>query len=232
MQFSRFLRSVFIVMALAGVLSFPAQGAIIVFTDRGLFNSAVPGLPVEGFELATIPDGDVDAVPAPLNSSSSNAYFAVGSILPGISFSTSSTHFNNEIAIVGANFLSSPSKLIVANFYVDSFRIDLDPGVMAIGFDVHSFNGAGPVEITVYSTSSVLLGTYQTGSTPTGVFWGAISTTDAIGSLVLTDIGGGAEGVDNVAFGMPGGEIPEPSTLGLTGAALAGVFLLLRRHRG
>lgn len=226
----KFSRSAIVLLILIGVLGLRAEGAIIVFTDRGLFNSAAPGLPVEGFELATIPDGDVAGIPAPLNSSSSNAYFTPGSILGGISFSTSSTHMNDEIAIVGAGFMSNPSKLIVANYYVDSFRIDLNPGVMAIGFDVHSFVGSGPVDISLYSPGSVLLGTYQTSASPAGVFWGAISTADAIGSVVLTDRSGGAEGVDNVAFGMPGGEIPEPSTLGLTGAALAGIFLWLRRR--
>ncbi len=230
MRFSKVPGFALIVLALQGVLHLPAQGALIVFTDRGNFNVAAPGLPVEGFELATIPDGDVNAVPAPLNSSSSNTYFAAGSILPGISFSTSATHSNDEIAIVGAGFMSNPSKLIVANYYSDSFRIDLNPGLMAIGFDVHTFNGAGPVEISVYSTSSVLLGTYQTSASAAGVFWGVVSNADAIGSLILTDLSGGAEGVDNVAFASSGGAIPEPSTLGLTGAALAVMALLLRRR--
>lgn len=230
MRFSKVLGVALIVLALQGVLNLPAKAAIIVYTNRADFNLAAPGLPVEGFELATISNGAVDAIPAPLNSSSSNVYFAPGSILPGISFSTSATHSGDEIAILGAGFSGSPSKLIVANYYVDSFRIDLNPGVMAIGFDVHSFNGGGTVEISVYSPSSVLLGTYQTSASQTGVFWGVISNADAIGSLILTDLAGGAEGVDNVAFASSVGQIPEPSTLGLTGAALAGIALLLRRR--
>jgi len=223
-------------MVSAGLLALavlPACGGLVTFNDRSSFEGAAPGLPVEDFEEALIDPGVVAGFPAPLDSTSSNFYFSPGDILAGIQFAASSAHDWYELALLGAGFAENPSKLIVANYFVDSFLITLNPGVGAIGFDVHSFMGGPQVQIAVYDTAGGLLGSYDIASSATGLFWGAISDgSDLIGSIVLTDTGGGAEGVDNVAFGLPGeAVIPEPATFVLSGFALLALAFVGRLRR-
>ncbi len=152
------------------VLHVPAQAGLIVFSGRVDFDAAAPGLPVEDFEEATIGAGSVGILPAPLDAWSSNAYFSPGDILAGVQFSASAVHGGDDLALVGAGYLGNPSKLIVANYFADSFNVVLAPGVTAIGFDVHSFMGGGTVRIDVYDSSDGLLGTYDASGSEAGVF--------------------------------------------------------------
>jgi len=216
----------------AGLLAFfsmPSEAGLIVFSDRSSFDAAAPGLPIEDFEEASIGAMEVAGIPAPLDSTSNNGYFLPGDILPGIQFHTNTTHNNDELALLGPGYAGSPSKLIVANYFTDAFYVVLSPGVHAIGFDVHSFMGGGMAGIEVYDPDGFVLGTYDWAAGPAGTFWGAISDSEPIGSVRIFDAGGGAEGVDNVAFGEAA--IPEPATLGLSGMALLALAFLRRRLR-
>ncbi len=207
----------------------PSQAGLIYYSDRGVFSSAAPGLPVEDFELGNVASGSVVGCPSPLDSTSNNACFATGSILPGIQFASSSNPVDG-IALVGPGFYGPPSKAIFANYFVDTLSINLLAPANAIGFDVYSLFVGSTIQISIYAPGGTLLGSASVLASTAPAFFGVISDGGPIGSLTLASLSGQAEGIDNVAFGNASAAIPEPGTLSLLGVALL-VLPLLRRGK-
>lgn len=174
--------------------------SLTFYNDRANFDADYPGLPVEGFESSTIANGLIGALPHPLDASSSNAYFVPGDILPGIQFWGTNTHAGDELAILGANYVGNPSKTIVANYFLDDFRILFNPPVFATGMDIQDFMGNGWCTVEIYDAEGSMLGGAVTAASETGVFWG-IGSDEPIGEIRILSQGDGAEGADNIAFG-------------------------------
>ena len=170
------------------------------YSSRVDFDASYPGLPVEGYENGSMPNGSIIGIPHPLDASSSNAYFDPGDILPGIQFWANNNHSGDEIAVLGEQVAGSPSKTAVANYYVDSYRIVFDPPVGAAGMDLQVYAKSGSCQVDIYDTSGFLASTVSPCSAA-GVFWGVASDAAPLAELVITELGGGAEGVDNIAFG-------------------------------
>jgi hypothetical protein len=153
-----------------------------------------------------MPPASIDAIPHPLDEYSNNAYFNPGDILPGISFWGGIDYLDDEIAVLGSGFMGNPSKTAVSNYFVEPYTIRFDPPVEAAGMDVQTFMGSYTCNMDIYGTGG-FLGSTSTACNEAGVFWGVASDGDPIIEIVIMDLGGGAEGADNVAFG--GGGAPD-----------------------
>ena len=196
-----------------------ASRALTYYSSRAVFDAAYPGLPIEGFENGSMAEATIGTIAHPLDQFSSNAYFDPGDILPGIQFRSSADHGGEEIAVLGNQFAGNPSKTAVANTFVDSYRIIFNPPVEATGMDVQSFMGSGTCQVDIYDTNGLVASTTSLGDA-SGVFWGVSSDTDPIVAIVITDLGSGAEGADNIAFQSP--DIPWLSENPISGSLAAG----------
>jgi hypothetical protein len=175
--------------------------ALFYYTDRAEFDADYPGLPIEGYENGSMPFGSIADIPHPLDASSSNTYFDPGDILPGIQFWATDNHSADEIAVLGEQFDGNPSKTAVANHFDDSYHIVFDPPVMAAGMDLQSYMGSGSCQVDIYDTNGFLASDVS-DCNAAGVFWGVASDADPIVEIVITDSGIGAEGADNIAYGI------------------------------
>ncbi|MBE2199715.1 MAG: hypothetical protein IAE79_13960 [Anaerolinea sp.] len=196
------------------VISFPplyaGHGGAIYYGDRPTFDAAYPGLPIEDFENGLWAGGAILGCPAPFDASTNNACFTPGGILPGIRFQDNPLNDAgggdaNGLAGVGAGVFGALSKNIVANTFVDSFEILFDPPVNATGMDmVHYTTDGATVNISIYDVNDVLIDSTSASATNVGAFWGVYSNTPIgrINILSTLSSGDGAEGVDNVAFGV------------------------------
>ena len=218
MQSSMILRLCAIVVLVASPLQ--ARATFILYSDRGAFDAAAPGLPVETFENNSNADGAVIAITPPLNSSTNNGGFTPGDILPGISVTT-----NNGVLVVLTAGGFTPTDAVAADLFGSNTILDFSPGVDAVGLDVYIVSGS--VNVNFFGAGG-LLGTVPVmpGALPNSQFVGAISS-EPITQVTLT--GGFGEIIDNVAFG----NVPEPTSIvlfGMTFAGAAGVRWLRRRR--
>lgn len=193
--------------------------ALTYYVNRVDFDAAYPGLPIEGFEDSSIAYGDIGALPHPLDRFSNNSYFTPGDILPDIQFMASATHGGDELVVLGEQYASNPSKTVVANYFGDSYQILFNPPVEAAGMDIQSFYGGTTCQLDIYDTNGFLVST-TSPCDAAGVFWGVSSDSDPITAIVITDLGGGAEGADNISF--PSSEIPWLSENPISGTVLPG----------
>jgi hypothetical protein len=202
-----------------------AHAAAVFDTDLAAFTAANPGLAVEGFENAVVASGTDTAVAGPLNSSTSNAVFAAGSVLAGFSMEPTSGDVyasRDRGGNTGAN--------VSSNSFGADMNITFGPGVTALGIDLLQwFDNNGGWSLEVYDAGNALLGSFATLA---GSFVGITSDVD-IARLFLNKPDSGAV-IDNLRFGAAGGTVPEPSSLllvALAGLALRGVQPASRRAR-
>lgn len=218
---------------------------VVFVSSRTAFNAAAPGLPCEDFEEMRLASGGIVGVPAPLNSTTSNAYFLPGEIVPGVNFrdepiNATGGGSSDGLAYLGAAALGSVSKTVVANSFVDSFVAEFNPPVTAVGFDAIHFFATGSVTVQVFGPGGVPYGSVVTAADPTGSNFVGLLSTVPIASLVLTSANQastGAEGADNICFGQnprlfqPAQPIPTLGTWGLAalvGLLFAGALWILR----
>ena len=176
--------------------------ALTFYADRGTFDADYPGLPVEDFEEGLVDPGGVLGCPHPVDINGSAGCFDPGTILPGVAFWASQDEGGQEIALVGAALGGNASKVIVANYFADSFRVTFDPPVMAAGMDVEGFFGQDTCAVDIYGTGG-LIGSTTGLCAEYGPFWG-VGSDEPIVEIDIISPGGLAEGVDNVAFGEAG----------------------------
>ena len=183
-----------------------APNNLTYYLDRVTFDGDFPGLPIEDFEEAIIAPGAVGSFPNPLNSTTSNAFFSPGDILPGVEFSSPGGSPGAEIVILGAGFAGNPSINVAANTFTQSWVIDFpNMDVFVAGMDLTSYFAADTVDIDIYGPGGLIDST-TAGSTNAGAFWGVASDADPIVQIVITAPTGQAEGCDNIAFGA--GAVP------------------------
>jgi len=217
-------------------LSRPAYADLLTFSSLEAFTAAAPGLPVETFESGLVLAGGITPCPGPLSSAAASACFPAGGLLPGVVYSAvvSGLLTDDPISVMGAGFspFGNTSKAL-GPFAPDETTLNLAfTDVNAVGFDLQFFS-LYFANISVFSPNQVLLGTIALPFDLAGGtrFAGAVSTTDAIGSVhiqVRAALGpGGSAGreiIDNLSFG----KVPEPSSLLLLAAGLALGFRLRR----
>ncbi len=168
------------------------------FTDRAAFDAAAPGLPLEDFEAGNVAAGSVETCSDPYDSSTSDACWAPGDILDGISLGSSS---GGGMVILGDGFFGGSSSIITgANTFTDYTYINFSPAVNAIGMDLLPAN---TVTINLYDVAGGLLATTAGTGGDSGLFWGVVSDEQITRIEIAGDADAG-EVLDNLAFGAGG----------------------------
>lgn len=207
--------------------SLPAYAALITFSSRSAFNAAAPGLPVETFEAGLVAAGGVTTCNGPLSNAAASACFAVGALLPGVTYSAVP---GPGMVVIGAGFdgVGNVSKVLGPNLFADTLNLTFN-SVNAVGFDFFPGPNAGNVAISVFSPANVLLNTFTINSPLGSTFFGVISDT-GFGSIGRINVASQAttpgELIDNLAFGN--NSVPEPASILLIGGGLL-VLSLSRR---
>jgi hypothetical protein len=165
---------------------------------------------------------------APLDSTSSNAAFDPGDLLPG--FQILDNPGPGTLIVLGAGTIPTATRSILANLLGDSMDVLFPSGVAEVGFDFWTTPTAGQitalvVTITVFDTNGNELGVVTPTSSASGAtFFGVISDAERIGRVNLFSATPSAEVIDNLAFSAP-----EPGSWILLSSGLA--LLGLRRRR-
>jgi hypothetical protein len=187
------------------MISGPASAVPIFYASETTFDSDNPGLTVEDFEDVNVAAGGVKGCPAPATSASVNTCFDAGDISPGLSITDVGTVPDpaNALAIAGQGFAGQvPDRVIVTNYFVETFEIDFSPAVEAVGLSLVAYFGGGPCHVFV-TTAAGTVNSAATCSTG-GTFLGVASIGDPITKIeVRSDSGFQAEGVRSMKFGTP-----------------------------
>jgi hypothetical protein len=173
-----------------------AQRGFTVYTNESLFDSDNPGLPNENFEEANPPG--CNAFDGPLNSSTNNAWFVPGDILPGLSITTNPTT-SPDIFIADVGCFDADSWWVGNNNNTNDFVMNFSPPVDAVGFDFDLDNVGTSTTIEARDSGGAVLGsTTVSGLSPTfrGFAGAAISSV-----VVRTSLSTEWCEVDNVRFG-------------------------------
>jgi hypothetical protein len=216
-----------------------ARAQLTFFSTRTAFNTAFPGLPVEGFEKARIGLGGAAVIANPLDKTTNNTVFHTGEILDGLRVSSSGSHGGQELGLLAPNpIIGNTTVTPYNNFGGDSLDLTFyNNNVTSVGFDVlDAIVSNVPTKITIFGIGGVLLGTSTVNDSASGSFFG-VSSTNVISRIDVLSSGPipifRIIGVDNVAFTRSGTAVPEPNgaalLLGLTTSA--GLFLRYRNRR-
>ncbi len=160
------------------------------WTDRALFDAAFPGLPTEDWSGTSVPAGGVASCAPPLNSTTNDACFTAGSVLPGIELNVNVTTGGGQYVVLGVGFLSNTNILVGPNSFVDDLVLNFNPAVRAVGFDVVNPMTPGlTYNVEIFGTGGSL-GTTTVTDGSEGNFWG-VDSTDVGGITSIVFNGGG-----------------------------------------
>jgi hypothetical protein len=223
--------------ALAMINATATRGAadLVFFTDETAFRAAAPALSTQLFSSANIAAIGISVVGNPLNSATNNAVFSAGSILPGLTITSSASHSGQDLGVVAPGVFGNTSKSVYNNFGGDSLFVSFAPSVTAVGMGLLNPNGT-TVDFIVDPPSGSALGsrTVTVNSSGPPVFFGVVATNgDQIGRIELfghSTSNLNFAGLDRVLFGATA--VPEPSSFTLA-TAVAGLLALncARRRR-
>jgi hypothetical protein len=222
---------------MAVVLTITALGAnasLTTYSTPASFNAATNGVTTQtfGFLSATVGPGNAVGVNNSLNSATNNGFVSPGDIAAGLDIAAT-TSFGQDIALTGPNFFGTGTTnyAVFGNYNGSGLQFTFSPGVTAFSLGILSEFSSADATISVFSPSSVLLGSITLSSAPTsgsGAFLG-VTSTGSIGSVVLTATDAPFAGVDEVQFGS---STPEPSSLLLLASGLLGAAGTLRKRLG
>jgi hypothetical protein len=190
----------------------PAQGAPIVFQDQTAFETAAASA----------------GVPLPLSLETFGA-FALG-LLPqtanGITVSTD----NNGSINFGAYNGGSHAVIFSTQEFGTSITFNFPSPIHAFGVSVYDLGTVGPTDLSITTTAGAQL-VYNNFESGRGniLFAGVIDATTAFSSVTVTNTQwDDYVELDNVTYGASA--VPEPGTLALLGAGLAGLRSLRRKR--
>jgi hypothetical protein len=128
------------------------------YTDRATFQAANPGLALEDFETSLYPPGSgiLTACPQPASSAGSSGCYNPGELLPGFSLTSPGAGTPGQELVIldgAAGFGTPPGVILGSNTFTASTRVDFDPPVAAVGFDVITVLSGYPVNITIYDVA-------------------------------------------------------------------------------
>ena len=180
------------------------------FDNRDTFDNQFPGLAVEDFEdFSGTVDGGVAGFFNPVDSNTDIPPFAPGDIEKGVAIGTNDG-FGDSLLLVTPEFETSPppSAIMGPNADLDSFWVEFDPPVTAVGVDIISLMNSGTAELH-FMNGNQTVGFVNVLFDSKESFHGAVATAgDAITSVVVinevNDVDGGPifDFVDNISFGV------------------------------
>jgi hypothetical protein len=164
--------------------------ALAFWTDRTLFDAAFPGLPTEDWSGTSVAAGAISSCTPPLNSTTNDACFATGTVLPGIELAVNVTTGGGDYVVIGAGAFGNTNVIVGPNSFVDNLVLNFNPAVRAVGFDV-----VNPLTPGVTYTVEIFgpggsLGTTTVTDGSEGNFWGVDSTD--VGGITSIVFDGGA----------------------------------------
>jgi len=179
------------------------------YVDRATFQTANPGLALEDFETPLWPPGSaaLEGCPEPADANGSAGCYDPGELLAGFSMTSpgAGTPGAELVLIEGAAGFGTPSGVVLgSNTFTAITRIDFDPPVAAIGFDIITVLTGNPVTINLYDAAGTPFAS-QT-SVPGGAagsFWGVDSDTPIAAIEISDDTGADVELLDDMEFGDP-----------------------------
>jgi hypothetical protein len=179
------------------------------YTDRATFQSANPGLALEDFETSLYPPGSgvLTSCPQPASSAGSSGCYNPHELLPGFSMTSPGADLPGQELVIldgAAGWGTPPGVILGSNTFTASTRVDFDPPVAAVGFDVVTLAIGNPVNITIYDAAGDPING-QTGvpGGGQGSFWGVDSDTPIAAVEIIDPTLADVELLDDMEFGDP-----------------------------
>jgi hypothetical protein len=194
---------------------------ITYYPNRAAFNSAEPGLPVEGFSAARFAGkcftGSVYCYgfqPSPLNSSTNHAFFLANTILPGVTIATllPETQGNQNLIVLNNGAVKTGgTKSVGTNNFGDTLVLKFSPAVLAVAADIFAccedtsppvLTDAGYFTVSLYNGTRLLDSKTSIFEAAGGFgFFGVSSTVPITSIQILYTSNEAVTGLDNLAFG-------------------------------
>jgi hypothetical protein len=188
------------------------ERALTFYNDRAtwLADPLLTGATIasENFAGTSVPPNSVIACDPPFNSSTNNACFAPGAIIPGISVELLVVDPGSSLlnVVLTPPFLGIDCTAVGPNTFGDDGAIDFNPPARAVGLDVLAPFGPITFTVNIFDPAGAPLGSTTTTGNPTtaGSFFGVVSDDiTGIGRIQFNDPAGGGELFCNVDWFTP-----------------------------
>jgi hypothetical protein len=169
--------------------------ALTLWNSRAAFAAAFPGLPTEAFLGTLVGSGAIVSCDPPFNSTTNNACFAPGGIMPGIEIDLviRDPSSSMQLVVIGTGALGNINVLVGPNTFLDDIIFNFNPAVRAAGFDLVNPLAPGQTyNVEIFGPGgSIGVGTATDGAE--GNFWG-VDATD-VGGITSIVFDGGVDPV-------------------------------------
>jgi hypothetical protein len=208
-----------LLLFLLAALIVPASAGLVVYSDRPTWEAASTTLTNIDFENLIPPDAQYVSLPGGLSQS-------------GVTFTPGS---GNNLYVVSPSYylgydFGHGDVLSAQQSNPPILEVALPPGVTSLGFWFMGWN-SGTFQFVPPSGSPVDL----PGRAATDIYFFGVISDAPISSFQFIappgDVLNNALNIDEFAFGASASAVPEPGTLALLGAALAGLAAVARRRR-